>query len=154
MKRGLAGFARWIHPPLALRCFSCRMGSGDQFTDYCSKTNYDPHAVFAFDDLRQIFKCPLALPGNADHEVTRDTLEGRLASWKAIYVKAFDKVYSYGVLPSVSIQLFSGDDRDRQKSCPYPKKQFYLQFLSSTHLHQRLPGHPLDFATDGQQQVT
>lgn len=54
MKRILAGFARWVHPPLALRCFSWRMGSGDQFTDYFSKTNYDPHephdpyAVFAF----------------------------------------------------------------------------------------------------------
>ncbi len=66
MKRGLAGFARWVHPPLALRCFSWRMGSGDQFTDYCSKTNYDPHephdphAVFAFDVLRQISEFPSA----------------------------------------------------------------------------------------------
>lgn len=127
-EKGISRVARWIHPPLALRCFSCRMGSGDQFRDYCSKTNHDPHAVFAFDDLRQIFKCPLALPGNADHEVTGDTLEGRLARWKAIYVKAFDKVYSYGVLPYSFFQVMILR-RDRQKSCPYPKKKFYLQFL-------------------------
>lgn len=64
MKRGLAGFVRWVHPPLALRCFSWRMGSGVRFTDYCSKTNYDPHepndphAVFAFVALRQISISP------------------------------------------------------------------------------------------------
>lgn len=68
MKRGLAGFARWVHPHLALRCFSWRMGSGDPFTDYCSKTNYDPHephdphAVFAFDKF-PIFHQPHAKRG-------------------------------------------------------------------------------------------
>lgn len=71
MKRGLAGFARWFHPPLALRCFSWRMGSGDQFTDYCSKTNYDPHdpyTLFTFDYLRQISKFPFPHPRRGEKE--------------------------------------------------------------------------------------
>lgn len=68
MKRELARVARWVHPLLALRRFSWRMGSGDQFTDYCSKTNYDPHephdphADFAFDVLTQISDFPYRTP--------------------------------------------------------------------------------------------